>query len=132
MKKTIALLAALAGLVVGGCSIKSIKTSGYRNVTTDVFESQIKSENVQILDVRTKKEFDEGHLAEAKQIDIKNEDFMKTAKTVLDKSKTIAVYCRSGKRSANAAKQLSDAGYKVINMKGGILKWENEKKPIVK
>ncbi len=132
MKKTIALLAALAGLVVGGCSIKSIKTSGYRNVTTDVFESQIKSENVQILDVRTKKEFDEGHLAEAKQIDIKNEDFMKTAKTVLDKSKTIAVYCRSGKRSADAAKQLSDAGYKVINMKGGILKWENEKKPIVK
>ena len=132
MKKTIALLATLAGLVVGGCSIKSIKTSGYRNVTTDVFESQIKSENVQILDVRTKKEFDEGHLAEAKQIDIKNEDFMKTAKTVLDKSKTIAVYCRSGKRSADAAKQLSDAGYKVINMKGGILKWENEKKPIVK
>lgn len=132
MKKTIALFAALAGLVVGGCSIKSIKTSGYRNVTTDVFESQIKSENVQILDVRTKKEFDEGHLAEAKQIDIKNEDFMKTAKTVLDKSKTIAVYCRSGKRSADAAKQLSDAGYKVINMKGGILKWENEKKPIVK
>lgn len=132
MKKTIALLAALAGLVVGGCSIKSIKTSGYRNVTTDVFESQIKSENVQILDVRTKKEFDAGHLAEAKQIDIKNEDFMKTAKTVLDKSKTIAVYCRSGKRSANAAKQLSDAGYKVINMKGGILKWESEKKPIVK
>ncbi len=132
MKKTIALLATLAGLVVGGCSIKSIKTSGYRNVTTDVFESQIKSENVQILDVRTKKEFDEGHLAEAKQIDIKNEDFMKTAKTVLDKSKTIAVYCRSGKRSADAAKQLSDAGYKVINMKGGILKWESEKKPIVK
>ena len=132
MKKTIALLAALAGLVVGGCSIKSIKTSGYRNVTTDVFESQIKSENVQILDVRTKKEFDEGHLAEAKQIDIRNEDFMKTARTVLDKSKTIAVYCRSGKRSADAAKQLSDAGYKVINMKGGILKWENEKKPIVK
>ena len=132
MKKTIALLAALAGLVVGGCSIKSIKTSGYRNVTTDVFESQIKSENVQILDVRTKKEFDEGHLAEAKQIDIKNEDFMKTAKTVLDKSKTIAVYCRSGKRSADAAKQLSDSGYKVINMKGGILKWESEKKPIVK
>lgn len=132
MKKTIALLAALAGLVVGGCSIKSIKTSGYRNVTTDVFESQIKSENVQILDVRTKKEFDEGHLAEAKQIDIKNEDFMKTARTVLDKSKTIAVYCRSGKRSADAAKQLSDAGYKVINMKGGILKWESEKKPIVK
>lgn len=57
---------------------------------------------------------------------------MKTAKTVLDKSKTIAVYCRSGKRSADAAKQLSDAGYKVINMKGGILKWESEKKPIVK
>ena len=132
MKKTIALLAALAGLVVGGCSIKSIKTSGYRNVTTDVFESQIKSENVQILDVRTKKEFDEGHLAEAKQIDIKNEDFMKTAKTVLDKSKTIAVYCRSGKRSADAAKQLSDAGYKVINMKGGIMKWQKEKKPVVK
>ena len=97
-----------------------------------VFESQIKSENVQVLDVRTKEEYEEGHLAGAKQIDIKKDNFLETAETVLDKSKTIAVYCRSGKRSAEAAKRLSGDGYKVINMKGGILKWKNENKPVVK
>ena len=106
MKKSVALLVALSGLIVGGCSIKSVKTSGYRNVTTDVFESQIKLGNVQVLDVRTKEEFDEGHLDGAKQIDIKKDNFLETAETVLDKSKTIAVYCRSGKRSAEAAKRL--------------------------
>ena len=107
MKKSVALFVALSGLIVGGCSIKSVKTSGYRNVTTDVFESQIKLGNVQVLDVRTKEEFDEGHLDGAKQIDIKKDNFLETAETVLDKSKTIAVYCRSGKRSAEAAKRLS-------------------------
>lgn len=132
MKKSVALFVALSGLIVGGCSIKSVKTSGYRNVTTDVFESQIKSENVQVLDVRTKEEFDEGHLDGAKQIDIKKDNFLEIAETALDKSKTIAVYCRSGKRSAEAAKRLSGDGYKVINMKGGILKWKNENKPVVK
>ena len=76
MKKSVALLVALSGLIVGGCSIKSVKTSGYRNVTTDVFESQIKSENVQVLDVRTKEEYEEGHLAGAKQIDIKKDNFL--------------------------------------------------------
>lgn len=101
-------------------------------MTTDVFESQIKSENVQVLDVRTKEEYEEGHLAGAKQIDIKKDNFLEIAETALDKSKTIAVYCRSGKRSAEAAKRLSGDGYKVINMKGGILKWKNENKPVVK
>ena len=55
MRKLMTIIAALAGLVVGGCSIKSVKTTGYRNVTTDVFESQTKLDNVQILDVRTKR-----------------------------------------------------------------------------
>lgn len=107
MKKSVALFVALSGLIVGGCSIKSVKTSGYRNVTTDVFESQVKSGNVQVLDVRTKEEYEEGHLAGAKQIDIKKDNFLEIAETALDKSKTIAVYCRSGKRSAEAAKRLS-------------------------
>ena len=80
MKKSVALFVALSGLIVGGCSIKSVKTSGYRNVTTDVFESQIKLGNVQVLDVRTKEEFDEGHLDGAKQIDIKKDNFLETAR----------------------------------------------------
>ncbi len=132
MRKLMTIIAALAGLVVGGCSIKSVKTTGYRNVTTDVFESQMKLDNVQILDVRTKREYDEGHLADAEQIDVLDDDFMTTARNVLDKSKTIAVYCRSGKRSTDAARKLSAEGYKVINMKGGIMKWQKEKKPVVK
>ena len=47
MRKLMTIIAALAGLVVGGCSIKSVKTTGYRNVTTDVLESQTTLDNGQ-------------------------------------------------------------------------------------
>ncbi|MDE5976124.1 MAG: rhodanese-like domain-containing protein, partial [Muribaculaceae bacterium] len=50
----------------------------------------------------------------------------------LDKSKPVAVYCRSGKRSADAANLLSSEGFKVTNLLGGILAWEDDKKPIEK
>ena len=37
---------------------------------------------------------------------------------------TIAVYCRSGRRSESAAARLADVGYNVVNLKGGIMAWK--------
>ena len=45
---------------------------------------------------------------------------------------TIAVYCRSGRRSANAAGKLADVGYKCVNLKGGILAWKEANMPVIK
>ena len=57
---------------------------------------------------------------------------MEQAQAKLPKDKTIAVYCRSGRRSANAAGKLADVGYKCVNLKGGILAWKEANMPVIK
>ena len=42
----------------------------------------------------------------------------------LDKKRTVAVYCRSGRRSKNAAGQLVKEGFKVVELEGGFLGWD--------
>ncbi|WP_029520377.1 rhodanese-like domain-containing protein [Persephonella sp. IF05-L8] len=50
----------------------------------------------------------------------------------LDKNKKIMVYCHSGMRSVSAARLLSSVGFKVLNIKGGILSWKSEGLPVEK
>ena len=54
------------------------------------------------------------------------------ALATLDKHRACAVYCRSGKRSAMAASLLSKEGFKVTNLLGGIIAWNEAKKKTVK
>ena len=84
----------------------------------------IADSNVVILDVRKADEFAEGHIKGAVLIDQFQSDFVEQAKAKLPIDKTIAIYCRSGRRSANAAGKLADVGYKCVNLKGGILAWK--------
>ena len=88
------------------------------------FVELIADSNVVILDVRKADEFTEGHIKGAVLIDQFQSDFVEQAKAKLPKDKTIAIYCRSGRRSANAAGKLADIGYKCVNLKGGILAWK--------
>ena len=86
--------------------------------------------NVVILDVRKADEFAEEHIAGAVLIDQFQDDFMEQVKAKLAIDKTIAIYCRSGRRSANAAGKLADVGYKCVNLKGGIIAWKEAGKPV--
>ena len=88
--------------------------------------------DVQLVDVRTPEEFAEGHLALALNIDWKGNDFLQKAESALDKSKPDLLYCRSGRRSSEAAQALKAAGFNVYDMKGGILKWKEEGLPTTK
>lgn len=118
MKKLLTCLLAVLGLNT---------TCGQQNFeNTDVqrFAELIAGTNVVVLDVRTASEFAEGHIKGAILIDQGQSDFVEKAKAALPTEKTIAVYCRSGRRSANAAGRLADAGYKCVNLKGGIMAWQ--------
>lgn len=87
----------------------------------------------QLLDVRTKEEWDEGHLKGAKLVTLSEEGYADKAKAVLDPKKPVVVYCRSGNRSATAAKLLRDAGFTTVyDMAGGIFAWQRSGKPVVK
>ena len=85
-----------------------------------------------VLDVRTASEFAEGHLERAINIDYHQSDFVEKAKATLPLEKEIAVYCRSGRRSAGAAAKLGEEGYKLVNLKGGIIAWKEADMPVIK
>ena len=83
-----------------------------------------------LLDVRTVKEFDTGHLAGALNIDFMSPDFTDKIGE-LDKSATYLVYCLMGGRSAQAMKLMREKGFKkVFNLEGGLKKWQAESRPI--
>ena len=104
--------------------------ANYENADVKGFAELMNDPNVVVLDVRTADEFKEGHLVGALNIDQAQSDFMEKAKAVLTTDKMIAVYCRSGRRSANAAGRLAAEGYKAVNLKCGLLAWKESKMPV--
>ena len=103
----------------------------FENMEVKEFAELITDSNVVILDVRKADEFAEGHIKGAILIDQFQSDFVEQAQAKLPIDKTIAIYCRSGRRSANAAGKLADVGYKCVNLKGGIIAWKDAGKPVV-
>jgi rhodanese-related sulfurtransferase len=78
---------------------------------------------VQLVDVRRPEEFEARHIKKAVLINVQEPDFLTKAKSLLNKSKPVAVYCRSGKRSKEAARLLSKAGFTVFDLDSGYLGW---------
>ena len=103
---------------------------GYGDLKIDEFEKMLAEDNtLQLVDVRTAEEYVEGHLPGAINIDWHGEDFMEKVESLLPKDRTVMVYCRSGRRSAEAAAKLDGAGFKTYNMLGGYLAWTAADKP---
>lgn len=114
-------------LATVGCN----QGSGQNALNVDQFETKLNSKpDAQLIDVRTPEEYKDGHLVNAKNINIDGADF-KTEVSKLDKSKPVFVYCLAGGRSANAASQLAKMGFKeVYDMTGGYRAWSKAGKPI--
>ena len=104
----------------------------FSTVGVDGFAALADSSGVQLVDVRTDAEYSEGHLPGAMLIDVKSAGFDSVATARLDRSRVVAVYCRSGRRSADAARRLAASGYRVVNLDGGIMAWQKAARPVVK
>jgi rhodanese-related sulfurtransferase len=125
MKKVIALLASV--LLLAGCS----SSSSAVDLSVSEFSSKVAEAGVITLDVRTPGEFNEGYIEGAKLIDFQSGNFESEIAT-LDKTKTYAVYCRSGSRSGQAVKIMSDAGFtNIYNLDGGVIDWASAGLPLV-
>ena len=104
--------------------ISDAQTSEYRRISA-VKAQEMMSEDVIILDVRTQAEFNEGHIPNA--ILLPYNDIIDKAKTILpDMDQIILVYCRSGRRSELAAKDLIDMGFTSVYDFGGIIDWTGD------
>lgn len=103
--------------------------NGYPNLEPEAFSRAVTSGEYAVVDVRTADEYAAGHLPGASNCDWHADDFLKKFEEAYPKKTPIAVYCRSGKRSAAAAARLFKAGYQVTNLAGGYLAWTVEGLP---
>lgn len=124
MKKFLLCLASAIGL---GCSaqIPTLEPKAF------VHKAQADSSAV-ILDVRQPSEFADGHIPGAINIDWLNRAEFNREIKELPKDKTYYIYCRSGRRSHEAATKMASEGFSVIDMKGGILSYESSGLPLEK
>ena len=118
----------IVSTVLLGCKDKV--DSEINLVTAEDMQTLMVLENVQLVDVRTAKEREEGYIKNSQNIDFQSptfdEDILK-----LDKTKPVIIYCRTGKRSAACAEKLKDAGFvKIYDLKGGITQWLFEDREI--
>ena len=100
------------------------EAKGFKNIDVAEFEKLRADKKNVVLDVRTQKEFEAGHIPGAVNIDVNAPDFPeKVAK--LDKNKTYLVHCGAGVRSAKACDKMSRLAFpKLYNLEGGFKAWE--------
>ena len=125
MKKLIPIL--LSALIFTGCAgTGNNQTNTYRQISMDEAVTMMAQETGYIiLDVRRLDEFAAGHIPNA--INVPNETIGTAEIPELpDKDQLIMVYCRSGRRSKEAAEKLVKLGYTNIVEFGGILDWKGE------
>lgn len=105
------------------CSVKKDSSSSVTKITAKEAKEMIDQDSsITILDVRTSEEYRTGHIEGA--ILLPDTDILEKAEeTIADKSATILVYCRSGRRSALAAEDLAQLGYSKVYDFGGIIDW---------
>lgn len=108
---------------VTAVKIEEVPIAEYQKLTVDEAKTMIDTGEYDIiLDVRSLDEYNEGHIESAILLSY-NEIKQKAEATLYDKDEVILVYCRSGKRSESAAKQLIDMGYTNVYDFGGIIDW---------
>ena len=124
MKKMISLV--LSAFMLTGCAGAGNQKNAYRRISMDEAVSMMAQEtDYIILDVRRPDEFALGHIPNA--INVANESIGTSEISELpNKDQLIMVYCRSGRRSKEAAEKLVKLGYTNIVEFGGILDWTGE------
>lgn len=102
------------------------KLDKYDNVTIEEAKEMIDNGEANVLDVRNKTEYDEGHIENADHIMVGT---LKNRLEEVDASKTVIVHCQGGARSAIATSLLKAKGIdNIVNMPGGYSKWSTEVK----
>ncbi|NBK98485.1 MAG: rhodanese-like domain-containing protein [Erysipelotrichia bacterium] len=123
MKKLILVMIACFA-IISGCS--SSENGGHvSKIDSDEALRLMEEEKAVLLDVRTKTEYEDGHIEHAILLSL-NDIEEKVEGMVQDKKMPVIVYCRSGNRSATAANTLVELGYEKVYDLGGITDWKYE------
>lgn len=95
-----------------------------KNISAVEFKKAIESGKYLLVDVRTPDEFSQGHISGAMNVNLQDVSFEKKMKTLTAKNKSIAVYCRSGRRSKAAISTFATNKLQIIDLNDGIISWQ--------
>ena len=133
--RQILLFAALAAslALLAGCALSKTKKdtedmtdkAAYHKISAEEAYEMMASQEVVVVDVRTREEYDGGHIENA--VLVPNESIGGEMPEALpDKEATLLIYCRSGRRSKDAAQKLLELGYQNVYDFGGVIDWPYE------
>ena len=130
MKSLLKLTAILLfSVVVTGCNAQEKSKVNEKEQVINVISPNDFSKmatNQLVVDVRTPKEYQEGHIENAKNINFYDDNFLGQF-SGFNKEASVFIYCKSGGRSGKAAKKLAEYGFKkVYDLQGGYLNWTKE------
>ncbi len=115
--------------IIGSCAQQK---NDSQTMTVPEFQKLLSDDAVQLVDARTPAEYRNGHIEKAVNMDINDLNFDKQIQE-LDMDQPVAVYCKGGNDSKEAAKKLSKAGFKKIyKLDKGLDEWIKQNKPVVK
>jgi len=118
------LLCSSAGAAEFRAGVQHVKAEEAHQLMTD-------DKSIQVLDVRTPKEYAQGHIKGAINIDYYADDFAEQLEA-LDPNTTYLVHCRSGVRSGRSLPILKAKGIShLIHLDGGIRAWNSADLPVV-
>lgn len=129
------------GLVLGGCGDGAVESADSTAPVTAIAEPGVVSadtaaelaarDDVEVIDVRTPEEFEEGHLEGAARIGIADDDF-RDQLDQLDRGGNYLVYCRTDNRSGQAVTVMREMGFEnVWDLDGGVSAWADAGLPLV-
>lgn len=91
----------------------------------------INRQDAVVVDIRDKKEFDSGHIVDARHIPMSTLE-KRLGELEKFKSHPVIVVCKMGQHSGEAAKQLQNAGFEqVMRLRGGMAEWKADQLPVV-
>ena len=109
------------------------QTNKFKTVDVEEFAKAVADSSYVVLDVRTPAEYAEGHIPGTHfNIDVLEDSYTEIALKTLPKEKPVALYCRSGNRSKNAARILAENGYLVLELGTGFRGWVSAGKDTTK
>jgi len=119
-------------ILITFASCQSQEKKGVQLLPAKEFSNKVTSEKGQVIDVRTPKEFQQGHLKNAQNIHLYDQDFAQRIDK-LDKKQTVYVYCKAGGRSAEAVEIMQNHGFEsIIELDGGTDSWSETGLPLEK
>ncbi|MCE7948974.1 MAG: rhodanese-like domain-containing protein [Chloroflexi bacterium CFX4] len=127
----IVVAALLVGIFVsgGGAATTTASADAVQGgvISPSQYVAQFSNTNHLLLDVRTVGEFASGHIGGAANIPVEE---LANRLAEVPNDQPIVIYCRSGNRSAQAARILRSAGYAVVYDLGGIITWQAQGYPV--